>query len=170
MFKNWQWLAGTYWYVPGANLSAPSFSSDRERPLWLVDQTVWQIIDYRDGYFWGNVAALLIPADSDDTGATPTAQRVMASVTPEGNLHMTFVPVDQSGDQSSVLGIGNMRWQDGSWAAEMQMSTVMGAGSYVLHWAYMRQCVPGDAAWEQLPGTDQSLPEFMAAAGFSVDG
>ena len=38
----------------------------------------------------------------------------------------------------------------------------------LLHWAYMLQCAPGDAAWQQLPGTSQSVPAFLEAAGLHV--
>jgi hypothetical protein len=167
LFDNWKWLVGTYWIVPPGNLSAPLFSSDREEPVWFSDQTVWQITGAANGYFWGNTAALVRPPGTGED-AVPAAQRLMASVTPEGRVHITFVPVDSDGDTAEVIGIGNMRWRDGQWMAEMQMSTPFGASGQLLHWAYMVQCTPEDAAWQQLPGTDQSLPEFLEAAGFTV--
>jgi hypothetical protein len=95
---------------------------------------------------------------------------MMASTTPEGNVHITFVPMDPGSDAEGIIGIGNMRWRDGAWTAEMQMSAPFGSKGRVLHWAYMIQCTPADAAWQQLPGTTQSLPEFMEeAAGFTVE-
>lgn len=167
MFDNWKWLAGTYWYVPAACLRAPLFAGNETKPVWMSDQTVWQITGYENGYFWGNVAVSLAPEVSSEP-PQPTAQVVMASVTPEGDLHMTFMPADGSGGSQATVGIGRMRWRDGAWAAEMQMSTTPSDGTVILHWAYMLQCIPGDAAWEQLPGTSQSVPDFLASAGIQT--
>ncbi len=166
MFDSWQWLRGTYWYVPAGNLTAPVFS-ERKQPLWLSDQTVWQIDDYANGYAWGSAAVRLQPTAPGAEQQAPMAQRLTASITPEGNVHMTFIPY-ASGGSAGAVGIGNMRWRDGAWAAEMQMSSPLSDKSVVLHWATMLQCKPEDEAWQQLPGTDQSLPEFLEAAGLTV--
>jgi hypothetical protein len=87
---------------------------------------------------------------------------------PEGNIHITFIPVGSADDGEGPIGIGNMRWRDGSWTAQMQMSAPFGSDRQVLHWAYMVQCKPDDLEWERLPGTNQSLPDFMQAAGFTI--
>ena len=108
----------------------------------------------------------MVPPTKADEESTPVAQRLTASITPEGSVHMTFIPLNSAGDGS--IGIGNMRWRDGAWMAEMQMSAPLGSDRRVLHWAYMVQCKPDDRAWKQLPGTNQSLPDFMQAAGFTV--
>jgi len=168
MSDRWSWLAGTFWIVPEANLAAPMFSTSGGDPVWLLDQTVWQITGYADGYFWGNTAAQMMRRPEGDDDATPSAQLLTGSVTPEGSIHMTFVPLSSTGGGSNVIGIGNMRRRDESWMAEMQMSTPVGSTQLVLHWAYMVQCTPDDPTWHQLPGTTQSLPEFLRAAGFHV--
>lgn len=165
MTDNWQWLAGTYWYVPASCLAAPLFPQGSTQPLWMADQTVWQITGYKHGYFWGNTAAQLHPAGSGPSDQAPAPQRLTASITPDGTLHMTFV----GAGSAAVIGLGKMVWQDGAWAALMQMSAPASENSLLLHWAYMFQCQPGDPAWERLPGTDMSVPEFLAAAGFAVE-
>lgn len=169
MFDSWQWLRGTFWIVPEENLAAPLFSLDREKPLWLSDQTVWQITDSANGYFWGKTAVRLRPATSGAEEQPPAAQLLTGSITPEANVHMTFIPLSSSGNAQATVGIGNMRWRDGQWMAEMQMSSALTPSSVLLHWAYMVQCRPGDPSWARLPGTDQSLPEFLRAAGFTID-
>jgi len=55
----WNWLKNTYWYVPAPNLPAFLFDADREELTPVLDQTVFHITDYRDGYFWGRTVALL---------------------------------------------------------------------------------------------------------------
>jgi hypothetical protein len=173
MFENWQWMVGTFWIVPPGNLGAPVFAAGGSDPVWLSDQTVWQVTGAKNGYFWGNTAARMRPPGTGEDAA-PVAQRMMASVTPEGNVHITFIPVASDGGASdsgaeAIIGIGNMRWREGAWMAEMQMSAPFGSSGRVLHWAYMVQCTPDDPAWQHLPGTSQSLPEFMEAAGFTVE-
>jgi hypothetical protein len=167
MFDRWQWLAGTYWYVPAVSLLAPLFSRNRKRPMWLSDQTVWQIMGYKNGYFWGYAAVRMEPAAGGES-AQPVAQVLTASVTPEGNVHMTFMPVKSSGGSPGNVGIGHMRWGDGAWTAQMQMSSTPSDDALLLHWANMVQCGPGDAAWQQLPGTSQSVPAFLESAGLPV--
>jgi hypothetical protein len=61
-----------------------------------------------------------------------------------------------------------MRWRDGAWTAQMQMSITPSDDALLLHWAYMLQCALGDAAWQQLPGTSQSVPAFLESAGLPV--
>lgn len=173
MSENWEWLAGTYWYVPVENLSAPLITLGREEPVWMVDQTVWQITGYRNGYFWGNVAELIRPvvaAAGQDSSATPAAQKLAASVTPEGTIYMAFISGNTSSSAVPMpLGLGRMRLRDGAWAAEMQMATAPNSTAQILHWASMLQCAPGDPVWEKLPGTDMSVPEFLAAAGYTIE-
>lgn len=166
MFDNWKWLIGTYWYVPESTLLAPQFSAGQAQPQWLSDQTVWQITNYEHGYFWGNAAVLMVPVGADDTQQAPIAQRLMASVTPEGKIELTLAPLNFS--TTGVVGVGGMRWNQGSWITEMQMSAPTSSGSIILHCSYMLQCQPGDAAWAKLPGTNQSVPEFLAAAGLAA--
>src|SRR5262249_6302121 len=118
------------------------------------------------GYFWGYAAVSMEPAAGGGS-AQPVAQLLTASVTPDGNLHITFMPVDSSGGPATV-GVGRMLWRDGAWTAQMQMSSTTSDDAVVLHWAYMLQCTPGDAVWQQLPGTSQSVPEFLESAGLQV--
>lgn len=169
MREDWNWLAGTYWYVPTPSLPAPVFSLEREGPLWLSDQTVWQITGSANGYLWGNTAVRLSPAAAGEGQQPPSAQLLTASVTPDGTVHMTFLPRDTADGAQPTVGLGRLRQDGGAWRFEMQMSVAPSPTSLLLHWAFMLQCRPGDPAWQQLPGTGQSLPDFLAAAGFPVE-
>ena len=53
--RRWRWLEDTYWYVPTSGLPAYVFSAGNSEPRRTLDQTVYHIADYRNGYFWRNV-------------------------------------------------------------------------------------------------------------------
>ncbi len=144
--SDWAWLAGTYWYCPAPCMPAlrmlPGNRYER-----VIDQTVWSITGYADGYFWGVAAALVTAA-----GSTPDPSA--KNVTPQGQAHITFV----HGDGSTTIGTGVVTAQ-GEPRFEMQMSS--GAGPVlVVHWAYMQRIEPGDPLWHRLPGAGVSV-EYM---------
>ena len=61
----------------------------------------------------------------------------------------------------SQIGIGTLaKVARQGWTFEMQMAT--GAMSVLAHWSYMYQCKSGDACETTLPGTNQSLADFLA--------
>jgi hypothetical protein len=84
------------------------------------------------------------------------------SVTPEGKIHLTFIPEDPNLTEAPTVGVGTMRKKKGEWTMENQMSSGPGSRLQVVHWAYMYQSRPGDPSWESLPGVDTSVEEFMA--------
>ncbi|MEN9867690.1 MAG: hypothetical protein RL748_3280, partial [Pseudomonadota bacterium] len=49
----WAWLTDTYWYVRTPDLPALQLDPEDNLLSWLVDQTVWHISGYKNGYFWG---------------------------------------------------------------------------------------------------------------------
>lgn len=155
----WSWLGedrGTYWYVPPINLPAVIWNpSDPMNYSSVSDQTVWHIESYADGYFFGTVVAQL--------GATPPAcQYLIGSVTPEGGVYIAFNQLASSSDGSVVItaGSGKMAFKDGEWTFLMQMST--GSSIQVAHWAYMLECTPDEECWENLPGVQRGIEEFLA--------
>jgi hypothetical protein len=111
----WQWLNGTYWYVPNAYLPAIASDPASPQPLPVSDQTVYHIdIDhYQAGYFWG-ITAVTHQAPEASTSLSATCLQLLGSVTPQGNLHLTFtaLPSQDLSDQPTV-GIGAMALQDG---------------------------------------------------------
>jgi len=54
----WRWLKGTTWYVPTRNPFG-FFMVDAKTIVPVVDQTVYQIYDYREGFFWGKLVKKL---------------------------------------------------------------------------------------------------------------
>ena len=154
MTTTWSWLEDTYWCVPPASLPALRFDQDGNTLTWRVDQTVWHITGYREGYFWGVSATLLRDAGEEaperGPGSQPRGFTMLGSVTPEGSVHLTFIP---SSGGSSTIGLGRIVPHGAGQAFEMQMST--GAGSQTTaHWAFMVPVQSGDPSWDSLPGFD----------------
>ena len=160
---DWSWLENTYWYVLPENLSALQFDSDENTLTWLIDQTVWQITGYRNGYFWG-ISSTLIEQHKGQMpehgqGSKPVLFSMLGSITPEGKVYLTFIPVTASSRQSAVIGVGcTIEHHDGV-SFEMQMSS--GGDKRTAHWAYMTRVRPDDPAWEGLPGVGISVPSML---------
>ncbi len=155
--RDWAWLANTYWYVPTDGLPAVETSLADQTHTPISDQTVWHITDYANGYISGNQVVKTSNSDSY------ICMQFVGSVTPEGDIQMTFSFVLPQGTpqqlNTQVAGIGVMRFIDGQWKAEMQMTT--GVTSLITHWAYMTQCTDGQSCNEQLPGTTLGLQDFL---------
>lgn len=160
---NWSFLKDTYWYVPVNYLLALQMSAEDTTPTRMVDQTVWQIVGYEQGYLWGNAAILLYEEGTTPSNA-PTGMQMLGTVTPNGQVQITFMPINPIGAAIGTSGWGNMRMQKESWAFEMQMSS--GTTELLSHWAYMWMTQKGELSWRKLPGTEYSVPEFLKAAGF----
>jgi hypothetical protein len=164
MNHQWNTLTGSYWYVPADYLPATQMSASATAPTPMIDQTVWQITGCSQGYFWGNCAALLYETGTQPS-SPPNGFRLIGSVTPDGNVQISFMPLDSPlGAAVSVSGWGRMVQQNDAWAFEMQMSS--GVTLLTTHWALMEPTQQGDASWNQLPGTNYSVPAFLEAAGF----
>lgn len=151
--QRWSWLAGTYWYVPSNNLSAV-ISSGNGQVVPVLDQTVFQITHYRDGYFWGNTTA-----QYGANSAGPTTSFMIGSVTPEGKVLLSFTSNTSSGT-TVTSGFGVMQRKFGQWTMENQMFT-SGGSVQIGHWAYMVQTHPGLPSWNSLPGVGVSVPDFL---------
>jgi len=161
----WRWLANSYWYVLPPDLPALELNPDEGALGWLVDQTIWHISDYANGYFWGVTAALMYDAGE------PVPQRglrsrisqltMLGTVVSSGRVQITFSSNARS--SNAVLGFGQMAKVGSGWTFEMQMSTERGSNR-VLHWANMAQTREGDPSWQQLPGVPYSVPEMLEGA------
>lgn len=158
--QRWSWLGeggGTYWYVPVGNLPAIEWdTSDPKNYSPVVDQTVWHIDHYADGYFSGTVVAQI--------GIhPPQCQYLIGSVTPSGAVYITFNSLTEPpvGSPALTTGTGGMVLKGNDWTFNMQMASGP-ASSQVTHWAYMVECTPEKECWTDLPGVQQSLPDFLA--------
>jgi hypothetical protein len=163
----WQWLEGTYWYVPKEYLLALASSPTLKTPIPVSDQTVYRIAHYTDGYFWGTTAVSYMAPKGSATSGSVSCLQLVGSVTPEGKVHLTFTLLGTgtsgsgSGNQPTV-GLGTMTRQRGAWTMENQMSTVAVGDLLLTHWAYMYQCKPYEPCFAELPGVKMSVPEFLA--------
>jgi hypothetical protein len=158
--SRWAWLGengGTYWYVPPENLQAIQWDTEAPSAYASVDdQTVWHIQRYDNGYFFGPVVVKF-------AGYPRLCQYMIGSITPGGRVYISFNAVQAIplGSPSITTGTGQMVRQSGAWTFNMQMAS--GSSSIqVAHWAFMRQCTPDQPCWNDLPGTERSIPELLA--------
>ena len=159
-FAQYGFLRGSKWYVPADTLPAVNMPLNANIVQPLSDQTVWEITGYSKGYFWGRSVAVFKRPNGNQLGPV-ACSRMLGSVTPSGRVHITFVPQGDTDTSGAVTGIGTFaRVAQQGWTFEMQMAT--GAMSVLAHWSYMYQCNSGDACETRLPGTNQSLADFLA--------
>ena len=139
--------------MPAANVNA-ILTTPHTKPAPITDQTVLYIQKYIDGYFWGITAVQLA-----NGSAKPICFELVGSVTPEGQVNLSFTPSGSQGTRTQ--GFGSMRFHEGSWKMENQMST--GVTGEVTHWAYMTQCKKQDSRCMTgpLPGSNLILTEFV---------
>ncbi|MFP6564775.1 MAG: hypothetical protein VCC68_09880 [Myxococcota bacterium] len=152
--RRYDWLAGTTWYVPSSGITALYWSSEIEEAVPAIDQTVYIIDQYADGYFSGRATTLL-------NGSTRACRWLIGSVTPRGEVLLSFIPLTGD-DAATTLGFGKMRRRRGRWSMINQTVAAL-AGGQLAHWAKMKTILPTDADYLRLPGTDESLPDFIAA-------
>ena len=162
---NWSWLKDTYWYVPQENLPAVETTLSPLAHQLISDQTVWHIEDYAEGYFWGKQVVKL------STNDQYLCMQLVGSITPQGDIQMTFTftlpPAVPPALNLKVSGLGKMRRVRGTWQPEMQMTT--GVSSLVTHWAFMKQCQPGEACNQALPGVELPLQDFLGVCPCASD-
>lgn len=177
--SRWDWLAGTQWYVPAENLLAYSVDTTLDNPTPVADQTLWNIRQSSGGRISGDGSV------TTSLNPTPTSLTFEGNVTEGGQVRIDFVT--SSGVMTT--GIGQMRFVNGQWYAQMQMATR--SSLIVTHWAYQAQLtanvVPPDAAtvlqdtdllsteWRWVKGTHWALGDTNlfgngpASGVFSVD-
>ncbi len=151
--RDWRWLEGTTWYVPTTGLPAYVYMPEQNQLVPVQDQTVYTITGYRNGYFWGRTAAKL-------GGGDITCKSLVGSVTPEGNIYLTFTDYPYVDGSVTTIGVGKMVVKARQWTMANQMSTGS-SSAQVGHWAYMVQTKPNKASWHSLPGVDMSVEAFM---------
>jgi hypothetical protein len=120
----------------------------------VIDQTVWGVTGYADGYFWGVASALVTPRGEAPDPSQKNDMTFYASVTPQGRVQIAFV----HGDGSTTIGTGEITTEDEP-RFLMQMST--GGRSMVVHWAYMDRVTPDDPQWRHLPGAGVSVEAMI---------
>ena len=163
--SRWAWLGengGTYWYVPPENLQAIKWDTEAPSAYTSIDdQTVWHIERFDDGYFFGPVVVKF-------AGYPRLCQYMIGSITPGGRVYISFNAVQTIplGSPSITTGTGDMVKHRGAWTFNMQMASGS-SSTQIAHWAFMRQCTPDQQCWNDLPGTEQSIPGLLALCGHS---
>lgn len=155
--RRWSWLEGTLWYVPPESLPSILTSATNRKVSRMIDQTVYSIDGYHEGFIWGVLRGQImplntkLPADPDDS---PTCMRLAGSVTPQGDINISLTPFD-GGDRAN--GIGVMRRYEGVWTMQLQMTT--GDTEQLSHWAYMKPCPAAGRC--PLPAVKGSAQAFL---------
>jgi hypothetical protein len=140
----YDWLQGSYWYVPDACLPAlQAVIGECPRVRALVDQTVWLFQYSRLGYLVGTSAT--------NIGSGWSYMLMVGSVVPGGAVKLSFSPLAGAGDAPPTIGDGALI-EDESGAAFLMQMTSGTTAMNVTHWAYMRPVTPDDPAWSSLPG------------------
>lgn len=153
--RRWSWLENTYWCVPPPNLPAVLYNSSTGALAPVQDQTVYHIVAYKNGYFWGQSATQL-------GSSSPSYSTMLGSVTPEGRILLTFTSTGGSSSPSITEGFGEMQRKHGQWTMENQMFTAPNETLQIGHWAYMVQTHPGLRSWMTLPSAGVSVPTFLS--------
>ena len=150
----WQWLKETTWYVPARN-PLGFYLVNAQTVIPVVDQTVYHITDYREGFFWGKLVKKL-------SGSPASCLSMIGSVTPEGWIQMSLVSQDTGAEAVVSRGTGIMRFKSGAWTMEWQGASGPDAATQYSHWAYMTLTHPGLPSWDNLPFVNMSVPDFIA--------
>jgi hypothetical protein len=148
-------IKNTIWIVPPSTLLAYQYSPSSYTAV--TDQTVWVIDDYEKGYFFGNSYTAVINSGS----TTYTQKKILGTVSSGGAVYMTFIPSGAISTTDLVNGIGTFANLQGSYQFVMQMN----AGSTtdgLSHWSYMISINEESPYYDNLPGVDQSLPDFLS--------
>ena len=156
--EGYDWLQGSYWYVPDAYLpalQAANAGRPRVRVRRLVDQTVWFFQHSRAGYLVGTSAT--------NIGAGWSYMLIVGSVVPGGAVKLSFSPLDERGGRDPpppTIGDGALIEDEQGPAFLMQMTSGT-TTTNATHWAYMRPVTEDDPQWLSLPGyPDTGIPDL----------
>jgi hypothetical protein len=141
------------WVVPPQTLLAYLYDNANTTPV--SDQTVWVISSYNQGYFTGQSYTAI-------DNSILSQKYLIGSVTSEGKVLITFYS-GSSTNTSLISGIGNLNVKSsGQCTFIMQMNSGQNGVSGLTHWSYMIPVNPGDVFYNNLPGTNMSVPQFLS--------
>ncbi len=148
-----KYIENTIWVVPPDSLLAFEYNEGSHTAA--SDQTVWVIDNFRQGYFFGHSYESINQSELSQMS-------MLGSVTDQGDVYITFYPVD--GEQSSqiVSGIGKFIKKDGQYVFVMQMNSSPDDTIGLSHWAYMVSVNKHSCFYQNLPGENMSVPEFLS--------
>lgn len=141
------------WVVPTQTLLAYLYDNGVATPA--SDQTVWVFSSYNQGYFSGQSYTAI-------NNTTYSQKYLIGSVTSEGKVNITFYSgTSSSTDLVSGSGVLNVK-SSGQCSFTMQMNSGQNGVSGLIHWSYMVPVKPGDPYYNNLPGTNMSVPQFLS--------
>ena len=149
-------LAGQYLLVcadlePGRML----FNSSTGTLAPVNDQTVFQITGYHNSNFWGKTVTQL-------GSSSASSSALVGSITPEGQVLLTFTHTSSSSSPSLTEGFGKMPTSADGGVWRIRCSLFPTETLQIGHWAYMMlKRVPGCRAGI-LPSAGVSVPAFLS--------
>lgn len=147
-------LANTIWVVPQSTLLAYFHAGGSDTAT--SDQTVWVIDSANKGYFFGTAYPSL-------NGTPSTSLRMVGSLTPLGDVYITYYPTSGSFAETQVVdGIGRLVRSGGQFVFIMQMNSSQNPISGLSHWSYMVSVTPSSPLYKNLPGVNMSVPDYIA--------
>lgn len=148
-----QYLKDTVWIVPPSTLLAYEYLNGQH--VSVLDQTVWVISNYDQGYFFGDSYTNL-------NGSPSSQRKLVGSITPRGDVYISFYPLsDNVQDTDIVNGIGKFVKHQGKYIFVMQMNSAQNTLTGLSHWSYMISVKPEDYFYRHLPGVNISVPAFI---------
>ncbi|MBP9841087.1 MAG: hypothetical protein KBC64_01525 [Simkaniaceae bacterium] len=148
-------IKNTVWIVPPSTLLAYEYSPSSYTAV--TDQTVWVIDSYNDGYFFGRAYTAVINGGT----TTYSQKKILGTITSGGAVYMTFIPSGSIATTDLVNGIGTFVKLQGNYQFVMQMNAGSTADG-LSHWSYMISINPSSPYYYNLPGVNESLPEFLS--------
>ena len=107
--------------------------------------------------FFGMAYTAVINSDF----TTYSQKKILGTITSGGAVYMTFIPSGSISNTDLVNGVGTFVNLQGGYQFVMQMN----AGSTtdgLSHWSYMISINENSPYYYNLPGVNQSLPEFLS--------
>lgn len=146
-------FGSSIWVVPPQTLLAYLYNNGTVTPV--TDQTVWVFSRYNQGYVYGSSYTAI-------NNSILSEKYLIGSVTSDGKVYITFYS-GTSASTDLVTGVGVLAVKSsGQCSFTMQMNSGQNGVSGLTHWSYMIPVKPGDAFYNNLPGTNMSVPQFLS--------
>lgn len=140
-------FTNSIWLVPCETLTAYFTLNDKHQKV--LDQTIWVIDQYKDGYLFGTAYTLL-------DGQPSSKRTLLGSITPKGDVLFSFY--------SSTITSGQGHFQKSEMKFLMQTNSLEsynGVTVGVSHWSYMIPITSCDPEYHKVPSTNMSIPEII---------
>lgn len=163
--SSWDWLVGTYWYVPTTYLPADlAINSATPVVSTVQDQTVWHFDSYNNGY--------LVGVSATDIGFGWSYMLIVGSVLSDGTVKLSFSPLGSANPNDPTtsgitIGDGTLSGTGSDAIFTMQM-TSGDASISVSHWAEMLQITSASADWYALPGYPDTSVDDLTGLQTSI--